>query len=631
MARVLDNLRRTASPRRFVAVDFDARQLRVVHAERAGGGARVLKIAAVSPPGGVDVRDPRQVGSLLGATLKDMRLRNAGVLMTVTRGEAVLKPVTLPPGTAEADLAGMVQFQVEKELPFRIEEAVVDFTVETHYDVGAAQSSAAEDVPDRGVDVLVGAVRLGVVDHYRQIADAAGVKLLRLGLRPYANMRCVDACTRRTASESLLVVHFGAGETEIDVLVGNSLTFSRSVGVKVPPAGGDPHEKAQSVRSVVLEVVRSIQSYQAMERGFRIDNILVAGGTGVEEVAAEELSRRLDAPAGMFDPSKALGLGQVENPSALISALGLAISQAAPEQLPFDFLNPKRPPVRRNWGRIGGIAAAAVILLGLATAVTAGSIYIGEKEAALAEVRGKYNEARERQRTLEKLKKRVEAVREWQDERREWLAHWAYLSALFPSAKDAYVTGIKTGADGMISFTVHARDSQIITDLGRRLTEAGYQFQPGRLATVSDSHGYNYTADVRVFIVPEMEVDLHAVKPVPRPADDDSINRLLRKSRTSAAAPSASSGGSAGKTASSEPKKEPAASPTIDAATRAAIKQDLLRRYDRNRNGKLDSREFRYAYSYIRRKYEKLFDTDGDGRIGGKEYKGVSKFLRSLD
>ena len=326
MASIFDGLKKISpGPRCFAAVDFDGRQLRVVHAERVGGRTRVLKLAAVSIPPGLDMASAKDVGLLLGSTLKDMRLRNVGVLMNVARAEAVLKPVTLPPGTPQSDLASMVQFQVEKELPFRPEEAVIDFTIESHYDVDAAQG---EEVASTGMDVLVAAGRLPVVDHFRQIAEAAGVKLRRLGLRPYANVRCVDACTRRGAKETLLVVHFGADETEIDVLVGSALSFSRSAAVRIPPAEGDPHELAESVRTVTMEVVRSVQSYQAVERSSRIDSILVAGGTGVEAIAAEELSARLGAPCELFNPTAALGLGQVENPSAFISALGLAIGHS---------------------------------------------------------------------------------------------------------------------------------------------------------------------------------------------------------------------------------------------------------------------------------------------------------------
>ena len=672
MAAILDKLKKFSSgPRRFVAVDFDGRQLRVVHAERVGDRTRVLKLAAVAMPEGYDVEDPKDIGRLLAATLKDMRLKNVGVLMNVTRAEAVLKPVSLPPGAPQAELAGMVQFQVEKELPFRAEEAVVDFTVESHYDVDSIQSA---DTPAPGVAVLVGAVRLPVVDHYRQIAEAAGVQMLRLGLRPYANMRCVDACTKRRSGETVMIVHFGADETEIDMLVGNSLSFSRSVVAKIP-IDGEPHQLAQSVRTVAAEVVRSVQSFQAVERSFTIDAILVAGGTGVEAVAGEELATRLGAPYQLFNPTAALGLGEVENPSAFISALGLAIGHRGADQLPFDFLNPKRPPVQRNWPKIAAIAGAAVFLLFLSVGVTAGTLRLNRKAAAVASEREKYDKQAERKRDLAKDADRVKRITEWQDERRGWLKQWVYISSLFPSCSDAYVNSLKTSSDGSLTFTVNARESKIITEIGERLTEGGYSFQPGRLATTKDAFGYPYSADVRVFVDADMAVDLTSVKPVPRPEDDDSIKQMMQIAMRSSQAPSSSgsgspsspssrsgSSGSSGSgssggssrygspsssgssrygspSAGSSQRPSPGGSssshgggaPSLTPAARMEVRRYVLEKYDRNKNGEIDDKEYsKETPRRIAERFEKYFDTNRNGRVDSSEYRGIYEFLKGL-
>jgi len=639
MASVLDNLRRIfPGPRHFAAVDFDGRQLRIVYAERVAKRARILKLAAVAVPEGFDVTNPAEIGLLLGSALKDMRLRNVGVLMNVPRTEAVLKPASLPPGTPKGDLAGMIHFQMEKELPFRPEEAVIDFTIESHYDVESGQGIQEQAV---GIDVLVAAVRLPVVDHFRRIAEAAGVKLLRLGLRPYANVRCVDACTRRSAKETLLLVHFGSDETEIDMLVGNSLSFSRSAAVKIPSAGADPHELAESVRQVAMEVVRSVQSYEAVERG-GIDMILVAGGTGVESIAAEELSARLGAPCERFNPTAALGLGEVENPSAFISALGLAIGHCGADQLPFDFLEPKRPRVERNWARIAKIGVAAAVVLALSAGVTAASIHLGKKQAAVDEVDRKVKAAEKKAKDLARLKKRVESLSEWQQAGEDWLKHWGYLSSVFPPCTDAYVSTVKTSPDGSIGFTIKARESKIITDIGERLTDAGYRFQPGRVATVNDEFGYPYSADVRVFVNDSPGIDLTSVKPPPRPADDDSVSQLMRRAAAEVVSRSGGGGAPSGRPEGRpedrrggppprSPEPSAAGAVNVDAETAKEIREYMFSRYDENKDGKLEKKEVRSsAYYYVGKKWEKAFDKNRDGRLDSAEYRAVGEFLRTL-
>jgi len=241
MARFLQQFRDrwARRSRRFVAVDFDSRRLRVVYARRAGAGADLLKCHSVEIPADVSISDAAAFGPFLYKALKKLRLAGRPVLMSVPRSQAVLKPISLPAGTPETDVASMVHFQVDKELPFRIEDAVVDHMLGGgHYGDGSA--------PGEGVNVLVAAVRLPTVDYYRRLAEAGSFRLLRLGLRPSMTACCVRACHKIVPNESLATVHVGFDEIEISVLHGGALAFTRSVGVKsaaVPSAAvpsGEP-------------------------------------------------------------------------------------------------------------------------------------------------------------------------------------------------------------------------------------------------------------------------------------------------------------------------------------------------------------------------------------------------------
>ena len=126
---------RRRMPGRFLAVDMDSRVLRIVCAERTGRHIRIARLLRADFPDDLDATDASAVGGFLAATLRGASISAAAMVMSVPRGQAVLKPVRLPPGTDEADLPDMVRYQVERELPFRIEEAVVDFTISRHYHV----------------------------------------------------------------------------------------------------------------------------------------------------------------------------------------------------------------------------------------------------------------------------------------------------------------------------------------------------------------------------------------------------------------------------------------------------------------------------------------------------------------
>jgi len=511
MASILKKISsRRWSGNRLVAVDFDSRQLRIVQSRRQGDRMRVTKMNCTPMPEGMDIADPKAVGEFLARTLKSMHLGSSGLVMSVPRGQAVLNSLTLPPGTPPSEFAGMVQFQMEKELAFRQEEAVIDYTTESHYDVEAADGEAV------GESVLAGAVRLPVVDYYRQIALSAGAKLHRLGLRPYADRRCAEACTLIERDARVLLVHITADETEISVLRNGALEFSRSAVVSVPAPG---EHGGEAVEALVREVSRSLQSYQAEQAG-EISKILLAGGTGIEALAADALADGIGVHCELLNPAVALGLAE-DSPgtSSFLSALGLAISRAEDEPLPFDFLNPKRPPIRRDMKkrRMAMIAgAAALVVVG---SMAFGWVKLGEKNARVASLRRDKSEKGKGSKRDRAIEKQRDGVEEWVGQHRDYLGHWAQLSCLFPECETTYVTSLKADS-GAMTFTVRATDTEVMADLDRRLVEAAYDSKPSTIMTRPDPFGYQYGTTLKVIIGPDVTVDLTAVEPAPRPADD---------------------------------------------------------------------------------------------------------------
>jgi len=529
MRRVMDMLKGLAGERRqVVAVDFDSRRLRLACAERVGGEVRVARLTGLPIPEDADPADPQKLGTFLGRALARNGLAGAGVIMSVPRSQAVLKPLTLPAGTSPGEMAGMVRYQMEKELPFPVEEAVIDFTVERHYGAATAGQGATE-----GVDILVAAVRLPVVDYYRQAAASAGAKLLRLGLRPYANLRCLDACGTWRGRGRVALLFVTADETEIDVLTGTEspgLAFSRSALAKIPPAGsaeGPPDESA--VQALAADVGRSLQSYQSLDRSERIGLVLVAGGTGAEGSLAEKLSGQLGVPCELWDPCRALRLEGGPEVSAFAPSIGLAISSYG-AVLPFDFLNPKRPVVRRDRKRIVSMVAAGCVGAVVLGIVAAGWGHLSEKQQRLRELSTQLKGLNEENtKKVSPLEARHKAVEAWLTNDRKWLAQWARLSSLFPPCTEVYIKGLRSATDaGTVTFTLQARESEVITQLNSRLREAGYDVRPGPETTADDPWGYNYTTTARVSLPRGMQIDPDSLGSAARPEDDVSAEQLSR-------------------------------------------------------------------------------------------------------
>lgn len=495
-------------PRRVAAADFDAGRLTLVLAEQTRRGVHIRQALGVELPPSLERDNPMALGEFLGQTLRDLRFGEAQLAMCLPRSQAVLKSLTLPPGTPDDQMASMVAFQVEKDLPFRAEDAVIDFTVESHYDAAGCGDSGTQ-----GVEVLVAAVRVATVDFYRKIAEAAGAGLDRLELRPYCNLRCLSACRDRQAGENLALVQVVAGEAEIDVICAGSLSFSRSAAVNAGAPG--------AVASLTAEVARSLQSYLAVARNVTLDRLAVAGQSGLETELARQLADRLGVDGKVIDLTDSLRLDRMlVNSSSFISTLGLALHDSCQAIAPFNFVDPKRPPIRRDVKKIRSmatLAGGAVLLVGL---LAADWLYLDGKDKQIRSLTAESNRLKKERDRIAVLGKRVDAIDDWVDGQRPWLAHWALLSSLLPPADQAYIGVMATSASGVISFDIHVTSDQALADMRKRLEDAGYEVRTGQVQRDQGRFGYIYNAKVDVIPGPKQKIDVGSIKLASRPADD---------------------------------------------------------------------------------------------------------------
>ena len=501
--------------KKFVAIDYDRQAVRLVVFEYVRNAPIIRSVHAEPVDEGVDVTDPQAMGACLRAVVDRLHLRGAGALMCIGRAHAVLKSFQLPAVTSTDELASMVQFQASKELPFAAHEAVVDFTHAEHFDV------AEPDTAEEGTNVLAAAVRLPVIDAARQICAEASLKLRRLGLRPYANLRAVYHSIRCQPHERILLVSITADEVEIDVMRDEMLEFSRAATITSPPdeqAQGDTNEAI--VRRAVMEVSRSLQSFLAMQRGGEINACLVAGGTGMEEEICQALAKRLKVPCELFDPSGPFGLARGQEACAFGAALGLAAGQAA-DALPFDFINPKQPAPPRDTRRTRALAIAAGAVLLVALLALARYAYLGGRGREVANLERDKRSLQARNKALKKLAKQTAAIEEWQGADINWLDQLAHLSNTMPGPEKLYLTSLRCSASNVIALGGRVRDNRDIAGFAaEQMERAGYKVDPKGTSPVRDHYGYGLQFNLDIRVSPKAEPVVQTEKVIGRPGDD---------------------------------------------------------------------------------------------------------------
>jgi Tfp pilus assembly PilM family ATPase len=525
----LDKMRKKFRVRKAgacIAIDLDGSTLRAVQTAPRGDSFFVSRILAeplaLAPD--ADRNDPVLIGRAIATTLERAGIKPGPVVMGIPRPMVVLRTLSLPAVEDDRELASMVHFQIAKDLPFRFEEAVVDFTLRRRV-------PGSGEEPDK-VEVLVAAVKRDVVDFYRRAATEAKFKLAGLGWVSYANARCLAACKVTEGTEGAALVSLRPDEATVDIIERDSLLFSRGVPIKFhsepppEPNEGEAEMPTTYVDAATIEVVRSLHSYGGMEPHINVARMVVTGATGQEAAVVEALQNRLNIPCSVLDPATALGLpaDAREHATGSISAIGLALSAGDADGLPFDFLNPKRPPVQRNIRRIRTLACTAAAAAALIFFFGLRKHFIDERLKVQGQIQAELTKEEKNRPLYRRMRQQAASLQEWAREGHNWLDHYAYLSSILPPSEEIYITQLSVGGQGTIRFAVQARNGETLAKLDKQLRAAGYNVKPLAITPASDKHGYNFRSNVELNLTDGMKIDLAKVNAPARPSDDASLD-----------------------------------------------------------------------------------------------------------
>lgn len=524
----------------IVALDVDAGVLRVVHASGQGTSARVTRISAAK----LDLpqaqrENPETFGAAIKAALESIKLNPREAALALPRGQVVLRPLQVPMASDLRELASIINFQIARDLPFRLEDAAIDFKVlrvvevapPARPDESAEGEPKAQDAVEKRLEVLVGAVRADLVEFHRRMAKAAGFKLVSLGLRSVAAAQCASRCDPGNGTAVLLLICVRRDEITIEVVSDGKLVFSRAAALAVPQADEiPPAERSAFLQTLGIEVVRSIHGYEGTPGHRPVQKILVAGGTGLETEIRALLSNRLNLPGEILNPAAAFQLRSEDSAEATgaIAPIGLALSALEPGGLPIDFANPKKPPVQRNTKRTQVLLAAVATMALLVTLFGIRFNLVKKRLKIKQEVQAQLTDAEKKLPIYRRLKAQGKVVAGWMAEDQNWLDHIAYLTAILPGAEELYVSAFTTTAQHVLRFSVQARTGELLAELDKKLRAAGYEVKPLSITPANDKHGYNFRTTVELSIPKKMKPDIAKAKPPPRPADDVSLKPARR-------------------------------------------------------------------------------------------------------
>jgi len=514
-------------PKRLLAVDWDPRMLRIVHAVLGKRGPKIERVLSVAIPADVDPDQPQKMGEHIARVLAQEGIQTKHAVVDIPRDQAILNTFSLPCQVPD-DLPGIVELQVAKQLPFAVADAVVDYAVAPY---GPADATA---------EVLVAAIRHEVVRQYEATFAAAGLRLDRIGLRPFANKVAACALLRHAMPSRLLFIDVRPTLTEINVVRDSFLAFSRAASVVIPPAAdmarapslglvrdgvsislvesgaagvdvAEPKGLAGVIQSLVVEVTRSIEAYRAADPAGQMDYAVIGGDLGVEESLAEAVQQRLGITTELYNPAASFGWEPDEGAgaSAFGAALGLVLSYGDDDASRFDFLHPKRPVSQAQERLKKAPLVAAVIALFAAAGAVAFAAATKPSRDRLAQMERRIKELKEDSDDNAKFLKIVDDVREFDESQHVWVDVLREVVSNLPSNEDLVLTQLDMDQkEGRVVLKTKAKRRDMALDTIRRLEEFHRDGRErprfkAQMGVQSEKAGqeYPYTQDLRITIL----------------------------------------------------------------------------------------------------------------------------------
>ncbi len=505
----------------ILALDPEGAVLHAVLANLRGADPVVTRQGSVrlSIPDGANPQDPAVLGKAIAQGLKSLGIDANQAVLGIPRTHTILRTLSLPPVRKISEIAAMVHFQIGRDLPFRLDEALLDFQVldasptPTHNSPGtpppAPDTTTPRHAPTR---VLAAVVRRETVEFYRSLARAAGVKLEQLTLQSVALARAAVQVRPDIRDHCVGLIALRSGEITFDVLVRGTLVFGCVGTLPVPAPESAPSTEAAPAATpasptladaALLEVVRSLHSFEGTAGQPQVTSFLVTGTTGAEEPLAQALENRFGLPAQTLgvsapkSPTQPAG-NSVPTDAARLTALGLALVALDPAGPDFNFLDPKLPPVPKDNRRVRRLAAIAGVLALVIGFLGFRSQLIRKRDQTRLELQQQLTLASKNLAGFRSIRTQARTLTDWSSSGRNWLDHLAFLSQILPPSRDLYLISLATSPRNTVALSARVRSGEIVDQLSTRLRAAGYSLKPPAITPVSDRFGFRFQVNLEI-------------------------------------------------------------------------------------------------------------------------------------
>jgi Tfp pilus assembly PilM family ATPase len=465
----------------IIALEFEQDRILVAAARQSGRQLQIHSAFSLLR----EADDDQRLADRIKEELSQRGIKATTTIVVIPRSSVEIRELNLPPAP-DNELPEMVRFLARNEFAALNDNWLLDFV----------PSSKDENIPRK---VLASGLS---PDRHKQIVnitERAGLKVKHIVLRPFESLGLMQ--TSLTEGRCSLIVDLDIEQVDMIVSFGSNVVATRTVRI--------PSSATDRVKNLFLEVKRTAASTTELLNGKEINEVIIVGDTADDQPLKETIEDKLQIPVRLIKPFDLVRLPAnfpvPEEPARYSALLGSLLQQAHQTPHTLDFLNPRKPIIRKDGRRralqYGGLAAGLLLLASLFGFWT---LYNQKRE--ITNLTGQLAKAEQRNRGddkrpgVDQITGEVRKIDDWMFSDVNWLEEMVNLTGRMETPDDT-ITDLFHGQlrGGKPEISIRGRlVEKVQRTLVSALEERPYDVRPNKWDPEDDDPNYPLPFDFRL-------------------------------------------------------------------------------------------------------------------------------------
>ena len=213
----------------MLAIDFGARSIKAIKLSRTGSGYQLENFGMVlAPPDSIshgEIKDASSVSQALAKMLRKKGIRDSNAIIAITGQKVIVREITTPLMN-ESELAEGIQWEAPKYVPYDLKESLLD---------ARKIEELEEKDGNKMMKVLLVAAPRSLVNQQIEVLKNIRIQprvvdiVSNAQIRAFENYLTPVSVNQEDGNQMDVILSMGASTTEITLIEGNRLKFTRTI------------------------------------------------------------------------------------------------------------------------------------------------------------------------------------------------------------------------------------------------------------------------------------------------------------------------------------------------------------------------------------------------------------------